>query len=137
MKQCAFTTYTDWNPLSEQQLCFSAKNEYPYKFRQTLKLAYDVCVGNNILHVHQNTFPKFYDKPTGSPDQDMMLKPFWSTWNEFNANINQSIAMEHARRILDEGFTTNSHFEIDDGWEDCYGKNTFNPIKFPNPAGRL
>ncbi|ODN05937.1 hypothetical protein Ocin01_00778 [Orchesella cincta] len=120
-----------------KQLCISAKNEYPYKFRENLELKYDVCVGNNIRHVHQSTFPTFYEKPTRSPDQDMILKPFWSTWNEFNANVNQSIVIQHARRILEEGFSTNSHFEIDDGWEECYGQNTFNSVKFPDPAGMV
>ena len=40
-----------------------------------------------------------------------------------------------ARRMRQEGYTINSHIEIDDNWESCYGQAEFNPQKFPDPAG--
>jgi hypothetical protein len=116
-------------------VCLVAKDDHPYKHREVLTLKYDVCTGNNIRDVYMKTFLRYYPKPTGSPDQTMILDPFWSTWNEFNAGVNQTIVLAHAARIIQEGYLSNSHFEIDDGWEATYGQNEFDPIKFPDPAG--
>lgn len=65
----------------------------------------------------------------------MILRPFWSTWAQYHAAINQSLVIEYAQRLISEGFNLNSHIEIDDNWETCYGEHVFNTQKFPNVTG--
>ena len=50
------------------------------------------------------------------------------------ADINESVVLEFAQEIKEHGFN-NSQLEIDDKWESCYGDTTFDPEKFPDPAG--
>ncbi|CAG7827351.1 unnamed protein product, partial [Allacma fusca] len=67
----------------------------------------------------------------------MLVYPLWSTWAQYHAKINQSLVLEMARRIVGEGYTQNSHLEIDDNWESCYGEAEFNSKTFPDPAGMI
>jgi len=100
-------------------------------------LKYDVCIGDNVKSVHQSTMKKFYKKPNGLVDETMLIRPLWSTWAQYKADVNQSIVLEFARRVVSEGFALSSHIEIDDNWETCYGMEEFDLNKFPNPAGLL
>ena len=81
-------------------------------------------------------FRRYYSIPTALPDIEMLKYPFWSTWAEYKAAINQTLVLQMARRLVQEGYITNSHIEIDDKWETCYGEAEFNATKFPNPAGK-
>ena len=63
----------------------------------------------------------------------MMTFPIWSTWAQYKTPINESVVLKFANDILDNGFN-NSHLEIDDNWENCYGDAKFDSKKFPDPA---
>jgi len=90
-----------------------------------------------VKEVHQRSIKKFYSSPTEMPDEVMLTRPFWSTWAEYKEPVNQSVVLAFAQRIRDEGFSLNSHMEIDDNWESCYGEAEFDPTKFPDPAGMV
>lgn len=86
--------------------------------------------------VHIRSLKRYYSTPSVLPDLDMLRYPFWSTWAQYKQGVNQSIVLDMARRMIQEGYTINSHIEIDDHWETCYGEAVFNPVKFPDPAGK-
>lgn len=115
-----------------------AQDKWPYKSRPQLELKYNVCTGKNLLEVHKKTLKKYYTvPPIGQPDPTMLLRPFWSTWAQYHEDVNQSAVLDYAHRLVKEGFTLNSHIEIDDDWETCYGNHEFNPVKFPNVTGNI
>jgi len=116
-------------------VCFVAQDQFPYHRRESLNLKYDICIDENIKEVHTKAISNFYPKPTASPDENMILYPFWSTWAQYKTNVNQTIVLDYARRIVSEGFQNNSHIEIDDHWESCYGERQFDTTKFPDPKG--
>ena len=108
-----------------------------YYFKK-FSLKYDLCVGSadeTFKDVHQRAITKYYAKPRGIPDERMLLQPFWSTWAEYKTEVNQTIVLDLANRIIEEGFANSSHVEIDDNWETCYGEAEFDLNKFPDPAG--
>jgi alpha-glucosidase len=94
-------------------------------------------VGNDLKEVHKKAIGKFYSKPTEAPDALMTLRPFFSTWAEHKTEVNQTVVLEYARRIISEGFELSSHIEIDDHWESCYGEREFNLNKFPDPKAMV
>jgi len=118
------------------QLCFYAADQSPYKKREELSLKYSVCVADNVKAVHQTAIQKFYDKPEGLVDEKMLLHPLWCTWAQYKTDVNQEKVLEYASRVISEGFLNNSHIEIDDNWETCYGNEEFNLEKFPDPSGQ-
>ena len=63
----------------------------------------------------------------------MLSFPVWSTWAQYKVNINESVVLRFADDITNNGFN-NSHLEIDDNWEVCYGDAKFDTSKFPDPA---
>jgi len=67
----------------------------------------------------------------------MLIRPFWSTWAQYKTEVNQSIVLDFAKKIKEEGFEQSSHVEIDDHWETCYGEAVFNPAKFPDAAAMV
>ena len=66
----------------------------------------------------------------------MMTYPVWSTWAEYKQDINQSVVLDFAHAIKEQGFRA-SQVEVDDNWEQCYGDATFDPVKFPDPGGMV
>ena len=66
----------------------------------------------------------------------MMTYPVWSTWAEYKQDINQSVVLDFAHTIKEQGFRA-SKVEVDDNWEQCYGDATFDPVKFPDPVGMV
>ena len=102
-------------------------------------LKYDLCVGKedeSFKDVHQRALAKFYKQPLAIPDERMLVEPIWSTWATYKTHVNQSVVLDLAQRLIQEGFRNSSHIEIDDHWETCYGDHVFGP-KFPDPSGEL
>ena len=125
-----------WRSVHENKVCFVAKYDFPYHQQDELNLRYDVCTGENVKTIHQKSLAdNFLEKPTGLPDELMLLRPFWSTWAQYKADVNQTIVLDFARKIQSEGFELSSHVEIDDNWETCYGEAVFDPAKFPDVKG--
>ena len=106
---------------------------------RSFRLKYDLCVGNDgetFKDVHQRAQAKFYKTPIAIPDERMLIEPIWSTWALYKNEVNQSTVLDLADRLIREGFRNNSHIEIDDNWETCYGEHAFGS-KFPDPSGRF
>ncbi|OXA42081.1 SITS-binding protein [Folsomia candida] len=129
--------FVSWNTVRPGQLCFVSSDTFPYDTRSSLSLKYTVCVGENVKTTHQTHFHKFYQKPTATPDERMLLYPYWSTWAQYKTAVNQSIVLDYADKIISYGFSSSSHIQIDDKWETCYGEGTFDPVKFPDPAAMV
>ena len=124
-----------WDTVRPNHLCLVSADRYPYDPRNGLELKYTVCVEENVKTAHQNTFNKFYKKPSGLPDETMLIRPLWSTWAQYKTDVNQTIVLDYAQQVISRGFELSSHIEIDDKWEPCYGDEEFDFDKFPDPAG--
>ncbi|CAG7734444.1 unnamed protein product [Allacma fusca] len=132
--------FTSWNTTHPNQFCFVAQDRAPYVERDAVRLKYDICVpkaGETFKDVHLRSLKKYYTLPTEIPDETMIVYPFWSTWAEYKADINQTLVVQMAKRLIEEGYTTNSHIQIDDNWETCYGEAEFNSNKFPDLPGMM
>lgn len=115
-------------------LCLIAKKTLPYDTHTTgvFSFSYYIGVGVNARDAHLQAIDRFLKKPTGYPDELMTKYPIWSTWAKYKRDITPAILLELADAINTNGFT-NSQFEIDDDWEQCYGALTFSSTKFPDP----
>lgn len=120
------------NTTRPHQICFIAKDRDPFVERSPLTFRYHWCVGPDVKMTHQTAMMTYFETPTGIPDERMLIEPLWSTWAEYKEDVNQSIVIDFAKRVVSEGFRNSSHIEIDDNWETCYGQVTFNPQKFPD-----
>ena len=124
---------TGWGTKHANQVCLSAQDKHPYKKRDVLELKYTFCTGANLKDAHERSLKKYYPvPPSGAPDRTMLLHPFWSTWAQYHTGVDQTRVIEYAQRLKSEGFINNSHIEIDDDWENCYGEAQFNTQKFPD-----
>lgn len=118
------------------QLCLKGHDVEPYKPDMTY-LNYVVCMSDSAQKTHRAILDlDFIARPEGLPDLRMMKSPIWSTWARYKVNINQSVVMDYAHEILDNGFT-NSQIEIDDGYETRYGDHTFDAEKFPDASAMI
>ena len=100
-----------------------------YKKNDTIKLAYTICIRDNIREVHQVLYNQFIRKPSGVPDKEMMLSPIWSTWVKYKKGVNEDKIRTFATEIRDYGFP-GSILEIDDKYSTEYGDYNFDPTKF-------
>ena len=105
---------------------------YPNPGTNRASLDYTVCTGDDIRVVHDKMTKKYVKKPSGLPDTRMMKSPIWSTWARFKSTVNQTLVLQFANEILENGFS-NSQIEIDDGYAGRnYGDFIFDERKFPN-----
>ncbi|CAL8070661.1 unnamed protein product [Orchesella dallaii] len=125
------------NTTRPDRVCLIARDQAPFTKREPLKLAYEWCTAENVKAAHQLAMSTFFEKPTGIPDETMLIRPLWSTWAEYKVNVNQTIVLDFAKRVVSEGFGNSSHIEIDDHWESCYGQEAFSPEKFPDPKAMI
>lgn len=66
--------------------------------QEGVKLEFDICTHSNLTRLHMSMADAFWDKPTGKPSLDAMLKPIWSTWAEYKKDIDQSKLIAYAQR---------------------------------------
>ncbi|XP_046625895.1 myogenesis-regulating glycosidase isoform X1 [Neodiprion virginianus] len=123
--------FIDQNNYKDKNLCLVAKNKAPYRHRESIILNYEIGVFGDPRSAHENVIHDHLGKPTGHPDERMIMHPIWSTWARYKANVSAEIVNEFADEILQYGFN-NSQLEIDDNWETCYGSAIFDTTKFPN-----
>jgi len=95
-----------------------------------------VCSFNTLWDAQSHAVNNMLGFPSNVPDELMFRHPIWSTWARYKTEINQSLVIQFAQEILDNGFM-NSQLEIDDDWETCYGEMQFSPAKFPDPKGMV
>jgi myogenesis-regulating glycosidase len=95
-----------------------------------------VCSFNSPQEAQLHAITNMFGHPTNVPDELMFRQPIWSTWARYKVDINESLVMQFAQEIIDNGFS-NSQIEIDDDWETCYGELEFSSTKFPDPKGMV
>ncbi|XP_049836924.1 myogenesis-regulating glycosidase-like [Schistocerca gregaria] len=118
---------TDQSP---DVLCFTAKNESPYpEDRPDNLLHWDICSFGNARQAHEYAVQNYLGKPTGVSDERMVRHPVWATLARYDIGDNDSLLRDLANEIIANGFK-NSHIEIDDIWETCYGSLTLDPNLF-------
>ena len=98
-----------------------------------MQLKYKMCAGQDARKMFEYAAGRFWNLPVGVPDERMATHPIWSTWAQYKTHINESVVLQFAQDIIDNGFD-NSQLEIDDNWESCYGDAKFDEEKFPDPA---
>lgn len=126
-----------WNRAGDNQLCLSVEHRPPYMMRASqLQLEYSLCARTDAKDMFQYAAGSLWPLPSGTPDPGMVASPVWSTWAEYKQQINQSVVLDFANKIKENGFE-GSQVEVDDKWETCYGDATFDPAKFPDPAGMV
>lgn len=95
-----------------------------------------MCSFNGLQEAQRHAINNMFGYPSGVPDEMMFRNPIWSTWARYKVDINQSLVLQFAQEILDNGFP-NGQIEIDDDWETCYGELEFSSTKFPDPKGMV
>lgn len=124
--------FIDQNNKEANSTCFEAVIEPPYSDeRQKNELIYTVVSTQNARTTHEYMVRRFLKKPVGYPDHRMIELPIWSTWAKYKTNINESVVLEFANKIKENGFE-NSQLEIDDLWETCYGSLNVDTKRFPD-----
>lgn len=115
----------------DNSLCLTGKRQLPYDTHTpgSFSLSYYIGVGLNAKDAHLSAVSQYLKKPMGHPADRMVRYPVWSTWAKFKVNIDETVVQTFADEIVSNRFT-NSQFEIDDDWEDCYGALTFRTSKF-------
>ena len=120
-------------------MCLATKHQPPYPSAditgtQQLSLGYMLCAAEDARSMQEYAASHLWRRPAGVPDTLVLTHPVWSTWAQYKADINASVVLDFGREIAARGFSA-SQLEIDDKWEACYGEATFDPVKFPDPAG--
>ncbi|WP_417068609.1 TIM-barrel domain-containing protein [Niveibacterium terrae] len=72
--------------------------------------------------------------PETLPPEALLSAPTWTTWAMYKSDIDESRVLELARAIRAHGYP-GATLEIDDRWQRAYGDTTFDPLRFPDPAG--
>ena len=126
--------HLSFNAMGDGKICFVAKYErYPFLNRKKNMplLKYHICKGENVKTIHEYMSGRFFNRPTNIPDERLFTYPIWSTWAQYHKDINQSIVLDFADKILFHNFS-HSQIEIDDDWTPAYGDMDFNTDKFPD-----
>lgn len=120
---------------NDNSLCLVAKRQSPYDTHTAGAFSFNYYIGvaPNAKDAHLAAVARFLNKPTGHPADRMVRYPVWSTWARYKVDIDETVVQTFADEIVNNRFT-NSQFEIDDDWEDCYGALTFRTSKFSNIA---
>ncbi|XP_038221310.1 myogenesis-regulating glycosidase-like [Zerene cesonia] len=124
--------FVNQNSIDKNAACFYAEIKPPYsKKREINELIYAMGIFDNARAAHEFAIDKYLKKPNGLPDEGMLTYPIWSTWARYKRGINHDIVLKFANEINAHDFK-NSHIEIDDLWEVCYGSLTVDERKFPD-----
>lgn len=105
-----------------ERICFTGKKSLPYDIHsEGFTFNYRIGAGVDARETHLNVINKFLGKPLGLPYERLIRFPIWNTWVRYRREINQEIIANFAEEIQVHGFNY-SLLDIDDFWEDCYGK---------------
>lgn len=122
----------DYGHILSNHICFAAQIAPPYSTaRNHTDLTYDIWFHTNVKTAHQHAIKTYLGQPSGPPDFRMVQHPIWSTWNQYQRDIDENKLLEFAYEIVDNSFE-NAQIEIDDLWETCYGSLTADENKFTN-----
>lgn len=131
--------YVSINATGDHMLCLQSKydNSIYRNFDNSLPvLNYTMCVEKDVMSIHTFMSERYISKPTGTPNEDVLRKPIWSTWAQYKKNINQSLVLEFVDNILKNNLTI-SNLEIDEKWMPNFGDLVFDTMKFPDAKGMV
>ncbi|GAB6024082.1 hypothetical protein CHUAL_008796 [Chamberlinius hualienensis] len=121
-------------------ICLTVEFTAPYRNTngRPLVLDYETTWSDppDMLNLWYSTSATYFGHPTEIPSMKMSRDPVWSTWVAYKTDINQSLTISFANEIKNRGFPA-SQIGLDDKWEPCYGEETFDPLKFPDPAAMV
>lgn len=115
----------------EDRLCFVARVDEPYKGDQPNSISLSVGIATDARIAHRYVMKSVFGYPSSVPDAGMTKYPVWSTWARYKEQVNETAVLQLADEIERYGFEQ-SHIQIDDNWEECYGSLRFDPQKFPD-----
>ncbi|HRE49150.1 MAG TPA: glycoside hydrolase family 31 protein [Aggregatilineales bacterium] len=98
-------------------------------------LNYRLLVGENAVAAHEQLI-NLLGKPDRIPPESFLRLPIWTTWAKYKMDISQTTVLQFARDIRAHGFPGGT-LEIDDKWTRHYGDSSFDPSRFPDPAGMV
>lgn len=99
------------------------------------RLAYDLFIAATAgVPEAFRAFIRRVGHPATAPPARLFEHPIWTTWTRHKTAIDQAATLAFARDIAAHDFPY-SVLEIDDRWQSAYGDLTFDPNKFPDPAG--
>ncbi|XP_035829387.1 myogenesis-regulating glycosidase [Aplysia californica] len=127
--------YLSFNAHGDQTMCLAATYDNANFFSTLGKppvLEYTVCKAGNVKEIHSYMRQRFIPKPEGIPNVEVIKYPIWSTWAQYNKEINQSSVAEFADKIQKLKMPC-SQIEIDNEWTVRYGDHDFDRKKFPDP----
>nr|ADC97875.1 glycoside hydrolase family 31 isoform b [Chrysomela tremula] len=124
--------FVDQNLAHDNQVCFSARLQEPYINREKNILEYYIGFDYDleVRGGHFEATNNYLGTPLGLPNRLMVSEPIWTTWAKYKRDISDSVVLEFAQAIKDNGY--NGQIEIDDKWETCYGSQEFDKEKFPD-----
>jgi alpha-glucosidase (family GH31 glycosyl hydrolase) len=93
-------------------------------------LSYLLLVGKDAVAVHRDMV-RVVGKPENIPPVDLLREPIWTTWARYKTDISQESVLQFAREIRKNGFP-GSTLEIDDKWQQFYGDNALDSVRFPD-----
>ena len=108
---------------------------FTFNVKDTRRLAYRILMGRNIAEAHRALVAAL-GRPETVPPRDYFTYPIFNTWIEHLTHVDQTKVLAYARKIRENGFAARL-LEIDDGWAVRYGDQSFDPHKFPDPAGMV
>lgn len=125
--------HVTWNRHGDGNMCLISNYTGPYRLTDSALplLKYHICQSNDLMSIHMAMAAKFFAKPEGIPDTQMLISPVWSTWAKYHEKINRTKLLDMAEEIESEGYT-HSQIEIDDMYSSSYGAFDFDEDDFPN-----
>ena len=57
---------------------------------------YTVCKASNVKEIHTYMKRRFIQRPVGIPNPELIRKPKWSTWSQFQRDVNQAKVLDFA-----------------------------------------
>lgn len=120
--------FIDQNNSTEGEICFIGKKALPYDIHTNgFMFNYRIGAGIDARETHLNVINRFLGRPLGMPDERLIRFPIFNTWVRHGRQINQQMIADFAEEIQVHGFKY-SLLDIDDFWEDCYGRWKYSGI---------
>ena len=131
----SYGTHDDYH----RELCIQAlpfEVECNPRSSSNIPLHYTLCIFDTITETAKNFMEDYIQHPTATPSPDVFRDPIWSTWAEYQTEIDKSTLEDFHKSIRDHNFPI-SQLEIDDGYSTEYGELSFDGNKFPDGLSDL
>lgn len=127
----------------DDRLCLVAKGDdqiYGKSSKELVELNYDVCLGSDILDVHQVALEKISTQRNISeivhPNLDLFQKPSVSIYTALGGSVNQNSVLKLGERLRNKSVDVGL-LHIDNGWQLHSGDLQFDRSRFPNVSSMM